>query len=303
MMNDTKMTLIIVDAQYDFAHEDGSLYVPNGNVAVQNIIDFIEKNRDKLAMVVFTMDNHPTTHCSFKENGGIWPPHCVQRTHGAEILKELIKVCDKNGVKYRKLKKGEIPGILEYTAFSRSRKIGLLTILRSETHNVIAYTKDFIVAGFAGDYCVKDSIADLGREVGMEHIKVFRDGVADIDDGTVFNKFIKENNLTVIDSDLKPLEQSKETIETIYMVANIKAYKGRVIPLNLHKSNEVTEYLTGEMFQWLCENADEGYSVVLDVNDFLEEKHKREEGFGKGRYRYFSNEENAKKYMLDHGWV
>lgn len=298
-----KPTLIIVDAQYDFAHPDGSLYVPNADVAVEKIIEFIKLNHSKIGTVVFTKDNHPQKHCSFDTNGGKWPSHCVHGTHGADILQQLIDVCKANGITYKYLRKGENPNAEEYTAFSRSHKIGngIVTILRSETHAIIVSAKEFIVCGFAGDYCVKDSIADLGEAVGMENVKVFRDGVADIDGGATFNNFIIENNITAIDVNGTPItietktEPTKEdNTETIYMVANIKAYKGRVIPLTLHKS--------GESFEWLCENVREGYSVTLDASDIISKKHEREDGFGKGRYRYFSNEENAKKYMLEHGW-
>lgn len=298
-----KPTLIIVDAQHDFAHPNGSLYVPNGNAAVEKIIEFINANHSRIGTVVFTMDNHPLNHCSFEANGGKWPNHCVQGTSGADVLPQLLEACKLNGLNYKFLKKGEKPDIWEYTAFSRSRKIGngIVTILRSETHAIIVSSKEFIVCGFAGDYCVKDSIEDLGREVGMENIKVFRDGVADIDDGTVFNNFIVENNLTAIDVYGVPIHIEAKTeptnddnTETIYMVANIKAYKGRVIPLTVHKS--------GESFEWPCENAEEGYSVMLDAKDIISKKHEREDGFGKGRYRYFSSEENAEKYMLEHGW-
>lgn len=287
-------TLIIIDAQYDFAHPDGSLYVPNGNAAVEKIIDFINVNHNSIGTVVFTMDNHPLNHCSFKANGGEWPNHCVQGTHGAEVLPELIEACKSNKLNYKFLKKGEKTDVWEYTAFSRSRRIcgGFVTILRSETNAVIVNSEDFIVCGFAGDYCVKDSIRDLGREVGMDCIKVFRDGVADIDDGTIFNNFIAENSLSIIDVNGN-IKQAEMT-ETIYMVANIKAYKGRVIPLTVHISSEKTE--------WLCDNTDENYSVLLDANSFYHQKHERETGFGKGRYRYFSDEKNAKKYMLEHAW-
>lgn len=301
-----KPVLIIVDAQYDFAHPDGSLYVPNGNAAVEKIIEFIKTNHSNLGTVVFTMDNHPLTHCSFKVNGGPWPNHCVQDTHGAEILPQLIEACTSNGLNYKFLKKGEKPNVWEYTAFSRTRKIGngLVTILRSETHAVIVSAKEYIICGFAGDYCVKDSIRDLGAEVGMENIKVFNDGVANIDDGTIFNDFILKNGLTVVDVNNEVVSKRYTLKElglpsTIYMAANIKAFKSRVIPLTLSEF----VYKTGEDdFTCVCSNADEGYSVSFNAKDLILKKHERKSGFGEGRYRYFANEEDAKQYIVDRGW-
>ena len=157
-------------------------------------------HKDEIELVVFTMDNHPKDHCSLKINGGVWPEHCMQGTDGQKILKELIDACDENGLPYKNLKKGEKADVLDYTAFSHSRKVGNAVILKSSTDTLTVYNDKFIVCGFAGDYCVKDSVADLIPVVGAENIEIFREGVADIDDGTIFNDFIKENNLTIINA-------------------------------------------------------------------------------------------------------
>lgn len=195
-----KKILVIVDAQYDFAHEDGTLYVHGANVSVKKIIKFMADHKDEIELVVFTMDNHPKDHCSLKINGGVWPEHCMQGTDGQKILNELIEACDENGLPYKNLKKGEKADVLDYTAFSHSRKVGNAVILQSSTDTLTVYNDKFIVCGFAGDYCVKDSVADLIPVVGAENIEIFREGVADIDDGTIFNDFIKENNLTIINA-------------------------------------------------------------------------------------------------------
>lgn len=195
-----KKILVIVDAQYDFAHEDGTLYVHGANVSVKKIIKFMADHKDEIELVVFTMDNHPKDHCSLKINGGVWPEHCMQGTDGQKILNELIEACDENGLPYKNLKKGEKADVLDYTAFSHSRKVGNAVILKSSTDTLTVYNDKFIVCGFAGDYCVKDSVADLIPVVGAENIEIFREGVADIDDGTIFNDFIKENNLTIINA-------------------------------------------------------------------------------------------------------
>ena len=39
--------------------------------------------------VVATRDWHPPDHASFVDQGGPWPPHCVQGTHGAELHPSL----------------------------------------------------------------------------------------------------------------------------------------------------------------------------------------------------------------------
>ena len=71
--------LLIVDPQNDFC-EGGSLPVAGATQAMKNISKHIKTN--KYDFIAVTMDSHPKNHCSFVENGGIWPEHCVVDTFG-----------------------------------------------------------------------------------------------------------------------------------------------------------------------------------------------------------------------------
>ena len=62
------------------------------------------------------------------------------------------------------------------------------------------YTADantnFVVCGIAGDYCVKETIYNL---INFDiSVKVFKNGIVSIDDGTIFNKFIEDNKLEIV---------------------------------------------------------------------------------------------------------
>lgn len=81
--------LIIIDPQNDFVK--GSLAVPGAEEAMNNIIKFIEDHKQDLGYIAVTLDWHPLSHCSFKEFGGSWPPHCVQYSEGAAVYEPLIK--------------------------------------------------------------------------------------------------------------------------------------------------------------------------------------------------------------------
>ena len=61
-------------------------------------------------------------------------------------------------------------------------------------------TPDIVICGLAGDYCVKESITNLLKYTGRIklNIEVLLDGVKSIDDGTIFNNFIKENKISII---------------------------------------------------------------------------------------------------------
>ena len=71
-----KKILAFVDVQNDFI--DGSLGVTYEKWA--DAYKNIEKlmNSQNFDAYIFTRDNHPASHCSFKEFGGIWPAHCVK---------------------------------------------------------------------------------------------------------------------------------------------------------------------------------------------------------------------------------
>ena len=194
-----KKILIIIDAQHDFCDKNGALYVPNAEIAINNIISFINENKGIIEQVVFTTDNHPADHCSFKKNGGIWPEHCVQRTYGQALMLPLLECCDDNDLPINVIMKGERKDEEEYTAFSCSEKVGDVVTLKSSTDSLTVYNDKFIVCGFAGDYCVKDSISDLAKVVGFENIEVFKAGIANIDSGYALNEFCEDNNIKSID--------------------------------------------------------------------------------------------------------
>lgn len=65
-----KITLVVVDFQYDFCLRGAPLYVPGSDRALWNISHLIENK--KIGEVIFTADWHPANHCSFKRNGGEW---------------------------------------------------------------------------------------------------------------------------------------------------------------------------------------------------------------------------------------
>ncbi len=66
--------LIAVDIQSDFL-PGGSLAVPYGDETVPAMNRYIRAFAGKKLPVFATRDWHPADHCSFKAQGGIWPPH------------------------------------------------------------------------------------------------------------------------------------------------------------------------------------------------------------------------------------
>lgn len=139
-LNKNTDALIVVDVQYDFL-PGGALAVPEGD----KVIPVINKLIPKFSKIYTTQDWHPENHISFKIRGGLWPPHCVQNTKGAEI--------------HRDLKVKEAVHILkgidsETEAYSGFQGTNLEDKLHSD-----GVTTVFIV-GLATDYCVKNTALD-----------------------------------------------------------------------------------------------------------------------------------------------
>ena len=74
--------LVIIDFQNDFT-PGGALAVPQGDEIAGRVRELA--GSDRFGLVVATRDWHPADHGSFVEQGGPWPPHCVQGTPGAEL--------------------------------------------------------------------------------------------------------------------------------------------------------------------------------------------------------------------------
>lgn len=143
--------LVVVDCQHDFI--DGSLACVYSREAVRYLVDFI--NTHDVA-VAYTSDWHSPANRSFKENGGIWPVHCVAGTHGASLAEEFIKdVADVSQRPCGKtlFLKGLDDEVEEYSAFGGKNEEG--TVLSSVVSSHV------YVGGIASEYCVRETVLDL----------------------------------------------------------------------------------------------------------------------------------------------
>ncbi len=140
--------LLIIDYQWDFAAPDGALSVAGGE-AIADRINALAAD-DRFDLVVATRDWHPPDHGSFREQGGPWPPHCVQGTPGADLHPRL----DRSRVD-EVVDVGIRPDEEGYSAFELPR---LLELLRERG------ITDLTVVGIATDYCVLHSARDALRE-------------------------------------------------------------------------------------------------------------------------------------------
>lgn len=185
----TQSLLLLVDVQYDFIN--GSLAVEGAPVVMDALADYIEAlPKGTFDTIVMTADFHPYQHASFKDNGGLWPVHCVQHTHGASIYQPVFDAVKKQFPQAEVLTKGENLAVDEYSIMAnRNSAKKLLTII--EDNGI----QEIHIAGLCGDYCVGNSIKDLIEAGHGEKIRVLTRFIGNIDDGTTLRNIIVENNL------------------------------------------------------------------------------------------------------------
>lgn len=173
--------LIVVDIQNGFT--------PKGNLAVANsdqIIPLVNQLAKKFQYVVLTQDWHPADHISFAEHHAgkqpfetvqldygtqvLWPSHCVQGTHDAELHPDL-------DIPHAQLiiRKGWHRNIDSYSAFleaDQTTTTGLAGYLKEsgiQTVYVVGIATDFCVAWTAMDaiklgfqtYVIEDATAAI----------------------------------------------------------------------------------------------------------------------------------------------
>ena len=175
--------LLVIDMQNDFM-PGGTLAVAEGDAIIPEINELAER----FEHVIVTQDWHPAGHISFAATHGLqpftdtieasygtqtlWPEHCIQASHGAE-LHEALDLPRAELV----LRKGFRKGIDSYSAFLENdgtTATGLAGYLRERGLQRLFFT------GVAYDFCVGFSalaaaklgfeavvLEDLTRAVGL----------------------------------------------------------------------------------------------------------------------------------------
>ncbi|HKL00643.1 MAG TPA: nicotinamidase [Desulfotignum sp.] len=80
--------LIVVDVQNDFC-PGGALPIENADAVIPVLNRWIADAASAGVPVFASRDWHPAGHMSFAENGGPWPPHCIQDSDGAQFHPDL----------------------------------------------------------------------------------------------------------------------------------------------------------------------------------------------------------------------
>lgn len=141
--------LLIVDVQVDFC-PGGALPIEEGDAVVPVLNRWIEAALISSAPVYASRDWHPLGHLSFKDEGGLWPPHCLQDSEGArfhpglKIPGNVVKIT--KGVRFDQ----DQNSVFDQTGFAaRLGRDGV---------------KRLFVGGLALDVCVLASVMDAIKQ-------------------------------------------------------------------------------------------------------------------------------------------
>ncbi len=137
--------LLVADVQNDFL-PGGALGIRGGDEIVAPLNRWMARFSQAGLPVFVTRDWHPPDHCSFHAQGGLWPPHCVAGTAGAEFAPALALPAAS-----RLIAKATRPESEAYSAFMGT---DLDTQLRD------ARVQRLFVGGLATDYCVLNTVRD-----------------------------------------------------------------------------------------------------------------------------------------------
>jgi nicotinamidase/pyrazinamidase len=156
--------LLLVDVQRDFV-PGGALPVPGGDRIVAPLNRWSERFAELGLPVFASFDWHPADHCSFRAQGGPWPPHCVKGSDGARFAAGL-RIPYGTEVIY----KGTARHLEAYSAFAGTGLAGRLHELG---------VRRLYIGGLATDWCVKRTVLDA-LALGFE-VVLLTDAIAAVD--------------------------------------------------------------------------------------------------------------------------
>jgi nicotinamidase/pyrazinamidase len=158
--------LVVVDIQNDFL-PGGNLPVPQANTVVAVLDVYVLAFVVRQLPIFVTRCWHPEKHCSFHEQGGPWPAHCIAGSQGAEFPAGLA--LPSNTIVISKATE------VDKDAYSGFDGTDLDAQLRQ------ALIQRLFVGGMATEYCVLNTVQDALR-LGYQAV-LLQDAVRAVDAG------------------------------------------------------------------------------------------------------------------------
>ena len=168
-MTAAKPALLVVDVQRDFC-PGGALPASGGDRILPALNRYLAEARACDMPIYASRDWHPEVTSHFKAYGGVWPPHCIQGSAGAQFHPDLKLPADAVVIS-----KGDDPDRPGYSAFDgrTPHDKAFLDDLRDRQIDGL------YVTGIATEYCVRETVLDALR-AGLR-VRVLPEAIAGID--------------------------------------------------------------------------------------------------------------------------
>lgn len=142
--------LLVADFQNDFL-PGGALAISGGHEIIQTLHNYLYRFHSEHLPIYLTRDWHPLNHCSFHQQGGPWPMHCIAGSVGS-LPPPTFEVPASAVVIYKAIDADREA----YSAFQDT------TLHR---HLLAMRVHRLFIGGLATDYCVLNTVKDA-RQLG-----------------------------------------------------------------------------------------------------------------------------------------
>lgn len=145
--------LLVADIQNDFL-PGGALGIGGGDTIIPILLNYIRRFHTRQLPIFLARDWHPPNHCSFRDQGGRWPAHCIAGTPGS-LPPPTFETPASAVIVYKAIDPDqEAYSAFQHTALNRHlRALGIGRLF---------------IGGLATDYCVLNTVKDavaLGYDV------------------------------------------------------------------------------------------------------------------------------------------
>lgn len=152
--------LLVADVQNDFL-PGGALGIRGGDDIVPVLLKYIDCFHSKGLPIFLTRDWHPPNHCSFRSQGGPWPPHCIAGSPGSLPPRAF---------------ETPLSAVIIYKAIDADREAySAFQDTPLDRHLKAIGVQRLFIGGLATDYCVLNTVKDA-RAAGYE-VRLLMDGI------------------------------------------------------------------------------------------------------------------------------
>ena len=152
--------LVVVDVQRDFL-PDGALGIEDGDRIVPILTAYMARFHARGLPIFVTRDWHPPNHCSFREQGGPWPVHCVAGSPGSLPPPNF---------------QPPVSAVMIYKAIDQNTEAySTLQDTPLDRHLRALKVRRLFIGGLATDYCVLNTVKDA-RTLGYD-VCLLMDGI------------------------------------------------------------------------------------------------------------------------------